>query len=206
MKAASVVSTSSSSQRKARMMFDMMPSDPLPAITFSTLTSNSRARTSRRSRPPLGYRFKLESAAIMASMALGEAPSGFSFEASLAIRASPYCCRTDSMVRPASYGRSDSIYDGTRGTAYILRLGYDGTDELERCRRGFPESGIGADPPARARSHRGRVARRRGGDGGRRRQESRRRRDGYCRMGAQYARDSEVRPSAANGRLRPRSG
>src|SRR4051812_8757026 len=54
-------------------------------------------------------------------MAIGDAPSGFSLEASLAIRASPYCLRTDSMVRPASYGRSDSIYGGTRGTVYILR-------------------------------------------------------------------------------------
>src|SRR4051794_40957742 len=206
MNAASVVNTSSSSHRNARMMFDMMPSDPLPAITFSTLTSNSRARTSRRSRPPLGYRFKLESADVIASMALGEAPSGFSFEASLAIRASPYCWRTDSMVRPASYGRSDSIYDGTRGTAYILRLGYDGTDELERRRRGFPESGIGADAPARARSHRGRIARRCGSDGGRGRQESRRRRDRHRRMGAQYSGDSQVRPPAPDGRLRPGSG
>ena len=45
----------------------------------------------------------------MASIALGEAPSGFSLDASLAMRVSPYCLRTDSMVRPASYGRSDSI-------------------------------------------------------------------------------------------------
>ena len=37
MNAASVVSTSSSSHRNVRMMFDMMPSDPLPAITFSDL-------------------------------------------------------------------------------------------------------------------------------------------------------------------------
>ena len=38
----------------------------------------------------------------MASTALGEAPSGFSLEASLAMCVSPYCLRTDSMVRPAS--------------------------------------------------------------------------------------------------------
>ena len=41
MNAASVVSTSSSSHRNARMMFDMMPSEPLPAITFSTFRSYS---------------------------------------------------------------------------------------------------------------------------------------------------------------------
>ena len=35
-------------------------------------------------------------------MAFGEAPSGFSLDASFAIRVSPYWSRTDSMVRPAS--------------------------------------------------------------------------------------------------------
>src|SRR5690348_685635 len=54
-------------------------------------------------------------------MARGDAPSGFSFEASLAIRLRPYWRRTDSMVRPASYGRSDSIYGGTSGTDLILQ-------------------------------------------------------------------------------------
>ena len=54
MNADSVVSTSSSSQRKVRMMLDMMPSEPLPAMTFSTLRSNSRASTRRSSRPPFG--------------------------------------------------------------------------------------------------------------------------------------------------------
>ena len=35
MNAASVVSTSSSSHKNARMIFDMIPSDPLPAMTRS---------------------------------------------------------------------------------------------------------------------------------------------------------------------------
>ncbi len=91
------------------MMVDMMPSDPLPAITLSTPTSNSSARRSRRSRPPFGYRLSPPSVRSIASMALGEVPRGFSFEASLAICESPYWRRTLSCVRPASYGRSDSI-------------------------------------------------------------------------------------------------
>src|SRR5688572_18006627 len=122
MNAASVVSTSSSSQRNARMMLDMMPSDPLPAITFFTFRSNSSARICRRSSPPLGYRFKPVSDRVIASTALGEVPSGFSLEASFATCSRLYCLRTDSMVRPASYGRSDSIYGGTSGTTFILAI------------------------------------------------------------------------------------
>ena len=59
MKAASVVSTSSSSHKKARMMLDMMPSEPLPAMTFSTFRSYLSASTFRKSSPPLGYRCRL---------------------------------------------------------------------------------------------------------------------------------------------------
>ncbi len=36
------------------MMFDMMPSEPLPAMTFSTLRSNSRASTSRKLQAAIG--------------------------------------------------------------------------------------------------------------------------------------------------------
>ena len=44
------------------MMLAMIPSDPLPAMTFSTFRSNIRASTLRSARPPSGYRcsrFKL---------------------------------------------------------------------------------------------------------------------------------------------------
>ena len=54
MNAASVVSTSSSSHRNVRMMFDMMPSDPLPAITFATLRSNFSAKPFPQIEPAVG--------------------------------------------------------------------------------------------------------------------------------------------------------
>ncbi len=84
------------------MMLLMMPSLPLPAITFSTLTSYWRASTSRKSSPPLGYRFSRSSTRVIASMAFGDAPRGFSFDASLATRLRPCFSRTLSIVRPAS--------------------------------------------------------------------------------------------------------
>ncbi len=71
------MSTSSSSHRKARMMLDMMPSEPLPAITFSTFTSNCARQHFAQIQPAVGIKVQARrSAPVMASMAFGEAPSG----------------------------------------------------------------------------------------------------------------------------------
>src|SRR5215831_1152599 len=80
----------------------------------------------------------------MASMALGEGPRGFSFDASFATRIRPYCLRTLSIVRPASYGRNDSMYGGTSGTAFILALA--------PCRVGLPACPSGGESLATKRA------------------------------------------------------
>src|SRR5579872_409873 len=56
----------------------------------------------------------------MAWSARGDGPSGFSLEASLAAWAMPNSCWTSSTLRPASEGRSDSIYGGTRGIGIFI--------------------------------------------------------------------------------------
>jgi len=81
MNAASVVRTSSSSHRNVRTMLAMMPSDPLPAITFSTLVSYWR-RELRADKGRRGIAIEIPVARRMASMPSGDGPSGFSFEAS----------------------------------------------------------------------------------------------------------------------------
>ena len=84
------------------MMLDMMPSDPLPAITFSTLQVEVLGQHPAQVESAVGIEIQAAEFARIASSASGDGPSGFSFEASLTTRSSPYSRRTSSMLRPAS--------------------------------------------------------------------------------------------------------
>ena len=74
MNAASVVSTSSSSHRNVRMMLDMMPSEPLPAITFSTFRSNSARQHLAQVEPAVGVEIQTGQRARHGLDGLGRRP------------------------------------------------------------------------------------------------------------------------------------
>src|SRR5258706_12123590 len=67
------------------------------------------------------------------------------------MRVSPYSRTTDSMVRPASYGRSVAIDGGTRGTIFIVRRRgrYTMANAYTCLSRSARRRGRGAVPHAR---------------------------------------------------------